>query len=284
MRDFSSSTQALALNTATLGHNVPGKGFGWSTEALIDNCAELGFSGITFWRQEFSQHQNLDSVGRAVRGAGMSVSGLCRSPFFCGPFAPDVQQVKDDFKLAIDQTAELQAECLVILTGGVPIGMKGITAGWGLIESLLAEASEYAAQSGVKLALEPLHPMYGGDRSCIVTVKDALTICENVGARNLGIAVDVYHVWWDSQLETSLKGTDKVFSFHLCDWLAETKDLLLDRGMMGDGVADIPEIRRIVEDVAGYQGLCEIEIFSEYWWSQHPRKVLETCVERFKGC
>lgn len=180
--------------------------------------------------------------------------------------------MKDDFKLAIDQTAELQAECLVILTGGVPTGMKGITAGWGLIESILAEAAEYAAQSGVKLALEPLHPMYGGDRSCIVTVKDALTICENVGAQNLGIAVDVYHVWWDSQLEASLKGTDKVFSFHLCDWLAETKDLLLDRGMMGDGVADIPEIRRIVEDVAGYQGLCEIEIFSEYWWSQPPEK------------
>lgn len=287
MRDFSGSTQALALNTATLGHNIPGAGMGWSTQQVIDACAELGFAGITFWRNELSGAKNLAVIGDAVRASGMAVSGLCRSPFLTGPLAPiDRHTLWDDFKCSIEQTAALQAECLVILTGGVPTGMKGIESGWDEITDILAKATEYAARMDVKLAIEPLHPMYGGDRSCIVTTHDALMICDRIGMDNLGVAIDVYHVWWDTVLDETLRdhGKGRVFSFHLCDWLSDTRDMLVDRGMMGDGVADIRHLRHLVEDVAGYNGLCEVEIFSERnWWRRDPWLVLKTCVERFQS-
>ena len=148
----------------------------------------------------------------------------------------------------------------------------------------MAEAAPYAAARGVRLALEPLNPVYGGNRSCLTTTRDALDICDAIAAPNLGVAIDVYHVWWDTDLPRQLARAGKrIFGYHLCDWLADTQDVLLDRGMMGDGVADLPALRTAVE-AAGYTGLCEVEIFSAAnWWKRDPAEVLDVMVQRFRS-
>ena len=141
-----------------------------------------------------------------------------------------------------------------------------------------------AEAAGITLALEPLNPVYGGNRSCLTTVRDALDMCLAIGSPAVTIAVDVYHVWWDTTLAEVLKraGAERIAGYHLCDWLPDTSDVLLDRGMMGDGVADLKDIRRAVEG-AGYAGFCEVEVFSaENWWKRDPNEVLDVCVERFR--
>ncbi|WP_272849020.1 sugar phosphate isomerase/epimerase family protein [Paracoccus alcaliphilus] len=190
----------------------------------------------------------------------------------------------DDFHASIDMAAELGAPVLTIVTGGVQSGTRGVTDSLRLVTDRVAEAAPYAASRGVRLALEPLNPVYGGDRSCLTTLRDALDICDAVGAPNLGVAVDVYHVWWDTDLPRQLaRAGDRILGYHLCDWLADTSDVLLDRGMMGDGVADLKAIRSAVE-AAGYEGLCEVEIFSaNNWWKRDPAEVLDMIVMRFRS-
>lgn len=284
MRDFWLDHSALALNTATLGHNVEGFGAGWSPEQVIDGCVERGYGGVIFWRREIGP--NAASIGQRARSAGLPVAGLCRSPFLVGPLAPKgAEAVRDDFRSAIDMAADLTAPLLTIVVGGVEAGTKGMSESLKIVAERVSDACGYAEQAGIKLALEPLHPVYGGDRSCLATVRDAVNLCNTIGANNLGVAVDVYHVWWDTDLAAQLAraGGKRIYGFHLCDWLADTRDILLDRGMMGDGVADIRGIREMVES-AGYQGLCEVEIFSkENWWKRDPNEVLDLIVERFRS-
>ncbi|MDQ0390988.1 sugar phosphate isomerase/epimerase family protein [Labrys monachus] len=283
MRDFSHDHSALALNTATLGHNVDGHGAGWAPERIIDACAERGFGGIVFWRREIGGRAV--EIGERARAAGLEVCGLCRSPFLVGPLAlPSRQAVMDDFRASIDMAAALGASCLTICVGGVIEGSHSMRESLRRVADLVAEAVPHAAQAGVSLALEPLHPVYGGNRSCLVTVRDAVDMCEAIADPVLKVAVDVYHVWWDLSLPEQLRrlGGSGIAGYHLCDWLADTRDVLLDRGMMGDGVADLRAIRRAVED-AGYAGYCEVEIFSAAnWWKRDPADVLDICVERFR--
>jgi sugar phosphate isomerase/epimerase len=284
MRDFRHDHSALALNTATLGHNVEGQGAGWPVERVIDACAERGFGGIVFWRREIGK--NAVAIGQRVRAAGLAVAGLCRTPFLVGPLAPrPLAALMDDFHASIDMAAGLEAPVLTIVVGGVEPDTKGMAESLKRVGERVAAAAPYAAERGVRLALEPLHPVYGGDRSCLVTVRDALDLCDWIDSANVGIAVDVYHVWWDTMLADQLKraGKHRILGYHLCDWLAETRDVLLDRGMMGDGVADLKAIRAAVEG-AGYDGLCEVEIFSAgNWWKRDPGEVLDVCVERFRS-
>ena len=284
MRDFRHDHSALALNTATLGHNVEGQGAGWPVERVIDACAERGFGGIVFWRREIGK--NAVAIGQRVRAAGLAVAGLCRTPFLVGPLAPrPLAALMDDFHASIDMAAGLEAPVLTIVVGGVEPDTKGMAESLKRVGERVAAAAPYAAERGVRLALEPLHPVYGGDRSCLVTVRDALDLCDWIDSANVGIAVDVYHVWWDTMLADQLKraGKHRILGYHLCDWLAETRDMLLDRGMMGDGVADLKAIRAAVEG-AGYDGLCEVEIFSAgNWWKRDPGEVLDVCVERFRS-
>ncbi|MFD2442205.1 sugar phosphate isomerase/epimerase family protein [Paracoccus kondratievae] len=190
----------------------------------------------------------------------------------------------DDFHASIDMAAELGAPVLTIVTGGVEPGTRGVVESLRLVTDRVAGAAPYAAARGVKLALEPLNPVYGGNRSCLTTLRDALDICDTIGAPNLGVAVDVYHVWWDTDLPRQLaRAGERILGYHLCDWLAETTDVLLDRGMMGDGVADLKTIRSAVE-AAGYNGFCEVEIFSAgNWWKRDPAEVLDTIVTRFRS-
>jgi len=285
MRDFSNDLSSLALNTATLGHNLDGYGAGWSTEQVIDACAERGFGGIVFWRRELAN--NAISIGERVRASGMQVVGLCRAPFLVGPLvdAGGARAVHDELLRAIDLAAALQAPVLTIVAGGVEPGSKGIVESLSVLADRVAAAVPHATDCKVKLALEPLHPVYAGDRSCLVTLRDALDICDRIDSTQVGVAIDVYHVWWDTTLQAQLEraGSSRILGYHLCDWLANTSDILLDRGMMGDGVAHLVNLRQWVED-AGYSGFCEIEIFSaNNWWQRSPNEVLDQCVERFKS-
>ncbi len=276
LRDFSNDHSALALNTATLGHNLDGHGAGWSPEQVIDACAERGYGGIVFWRREIGA--SAIAIGDRVRAAEMTVAGLCRTPYLTGPEAGS----DDEAKASIDMAAGLGTDVLTIVTGGTEPGSKGVTDSQKRLADRLQVLEPYAAQRGVRLALEPLNPMFGGNRTCLFTVADAQAVCDMVGSSSLGVAVDVYHVWWDRLLGESLRRAQgRILGYHLCDWLENTSDMLLDRGMMGDGVADLKAIRQDVE-AAGYAGLCEVEIFSRDWWAKDPNVVLDTIVERFR--
>lgn len=278
MRDFSNDHSSLALNTATLGHNLPGYGAGWSPEQIIDACAVRGYGGIVFWNREIGARAI--EIGEKVRAAGMAVVGLCRTPYFTGSEAGS----DDDILASIDMAAGLGTSVLTIVTGGTEPGTKGLLDSQKRLAERLANLAPRAAACGVNLALEPLNPMFGGNRTCIMTVRQALEICDIVGLPNIGVAVDVYHTWWDTALSESIYNAEgRILGFHLCDWLENTSDMLLDRGMMGDGVADIRGLRAEIEK-AGYQGYCEVEIFSsENWWKRPPEVVLDIIVERYRG-
>lgn len=277
MRDFTGDHSALALNTATLGHNIDGHGAGWSPEQVIDACAERRYGGIVFWRREIGGRAT--EIGDRVRAAGMHVVGLCRTPYLTGRDAGS----DDEVRASIDMAAGLGAPVLTIVTGGTEPGTKGLSDSRSRLAERIATHADYAAGQGVSLALEPLNPMFGGNRTVIFTVRDALDICEMIDAPNVGIAVDVYHVWWDMRLAQSLsEAKGRLLGYHLCDWLEDTTDMLLDRGMMDDGVADLKAIRGSVE-AAGYDGYCEVEIFSaRTWWQRPPGEVLDTLVDRFR--
>ena len=278
MRDFSNDHTALALNTATLGHNLDGHGAGWPPERVIDACAARGIGGIVFWRREIGDRAS--EIGERVRATGMQVAGLCRTPYLTGSEAG----TDDEIRASIDMAAALGAPVLTVVTGGTEPGTTGLDASRARLAERLAVHADHAAASGVSLALEPLNPMFGGNRTMLFTVRDALEICDRVGAPNLGLAVDVYHVWWDRTLaETLMEARGRVLGLHLCDWLEDTRHMLLDRGMMGDGVADLRAIRGAVE-ATGYDGPCEVEIFSAGdWWQRPPEEVLDTIVERFRA-
>jgi sugar phosphate isomerase/epimerase len=281
VRDFTNDHSALALNTASLGHNLDGAGAGWSPERVIDACAVRGFGGIVFWRREIGTRAV--EIGNRVRAAGMQVVGLCRTPYLVGRDAPPMD---DEAKASIDMAADLGAPVLTIVTGGTDPGTKGLAETQKRLADRVAALAPYAADRGVSLALEPLNPMFGGNRTCLFTVAETLELCRAIAAPNVGIAVDVYHVWWDTRLAQSLsEARGQVLGYHLCDWLEATSHMLLDRGMMGDGVADLPAIRHAVEDGAGYTGFCEVEIFSaENWWKRDPGEVLDVMIERFRRC
>ena len=270
--------ERLALNTATLGHNLDGHGAGWTPERVIDACAARGFGGIVFWDRELGARAA--EIGNRTRAAGLRVDGLCRMPYLVGPDAGS----DDALRAAIDTAAALGAPVVTVVTGGTEPGSVGLAESRARLADRLGPACERARACGVRLALEPLNPMFGGNRSVVFTLRNALEVCEAVGDPDLGIAVDVYHVWWDTTLAESCTAVGaRLAALHLCDWLRDTSDMLIDRGMMGEGVADIPSIRAAVE-AAGYDGPCEVEVFSRRWWARDPAEVLDVVAARFAQC
>jgi sugar phosphate isomerase/epimerase len=281
MRDLAQGgLQHLALNWATVREK-------WSLAETIEGCARRGIPGIAPWRDPV-QAMGAEVAGRQIRDAGLRVSGYCRAGMFPAADAAGLQAALDDNRRAIDEAAALGAECLVILGGGMPAGSKDLPLARRQARDGLAAILPYARECGVPLAIEPLHPMYAADRCCISTLKQANDLCEDLdpqGEGGIGVAIDVYHVCWDPALESEVKraGAARILAFHVCDWLVPTRDLLLDRGMMGDGVIDIPRIRALVE-AAGYDGLIEVEIFSrENWWRRDPEEVLSVIAERYRS-
>lgn len=215
-----------------------------------------------------------------IEANGLGVSGLCRGGWYTAAGALTDEVIEDNNR-AVDEAATIGADCLVMVVGGLADGSKDIYAAREIVQEGLAKTLDYARTQGVKIAIEPLHPAYAADRACVNTLGQALDICDQLGD-GIGVALDVYHCWWDPELDAQIKraGKERLMAFHVCDWLVPTQDLLQDRGMMGDGVIDIPHVRSLVE-AQGFDGLNEVEIFSvENWWQRDPDEVLKVIVER----
>ncbi|WP_369725472.1 sugar phosphate isomerase/epimerase family protein [Bradyrhizobium sp. LLZ17] len=284
MRDFSSDHRWLSLNTATVRKQGDLVG-------IIDACAKHGIRAIDPWRDQVAS-VGLDRAARAVRDARLELSGYCRGGMFPSDASRRIE-VRDDNRRCVDEAKALGAPCIVLVVGGLPQysrpgseASKDIVAARGQVEEALAEMLDYAKQAKLPLAIEPLHPAYAADRACVNTTKQALDICDRLDPGRtgvLGVALDVYHIWWDPELMAQIAraGKDRLLAFHVCDWLVPTRDILNDRGMMGDGVIDIKSARATVE-AQGYAGYCEIEIFSNDWWDKPMDEVLRTCIERHR--
>lgn len=264
--------ERLSLNTATVRKQ-------WNLEQIVEGCARTGIRGISPWRDQVAEC-GLERAATVIRDHQLTVTGLCRGGMFPATDAAAFRKNMDDNRQAVDEAATLGARCLVLVVGGLPEGSRDLAGARAQVRDGIAELLEYARATGVPLAIEPLHPMYAGDRACVNTMAHANDLCDELG-EGLGIAVDVYHVWWDPNLKQEIRraGAERLLTFHICDWLVPTRDLLLDRGMMGDGVIDIPGIRGWVEE-AGYQDMLEVEIFSTDWWARDPLEVLRLCQER----
>jgi sugar phosphate isomerase/epimerase len=205
-----------------------------------------------------------------------------------------LQAALDDNRRAVDEARELDAACLVLVVGGLPGALAGRAAHKDIglarrqVQDGIGRLLDYARTVKMPLAIEPLHPMYAADRACVNTLEQALDICDALDPGRsgaLGVAVDVYHVWWDPKLQAQIAraGRNRLLAFHVCDWLTPTRDLLNDRGMMGDGVIDIPRIRGWVE-AQGFAGYSEVEIFSSLdWWQRDAAETLATCIARHRG-
>jgi sugar phosphate isomerase/epimerase len=285
MRDLSRDHRWLSLNTATVRKQG-------SLLEIIDACARHGIRAIDPWRDQVAA-VGLDRAVKAVRDAKLELSGYCRGGMFTAD-AAHRNEARDDNRRAVGEAKALGAPCLVLVVGGLPqysrpgsTPSKDIWAAQAQVEDGIAELLEYARPANMPLAIEPLHPMFAADRACVNTMRQALDICDRLDpARSgmLGIALDVYHVWLDFELFEQIKraGRDRLLAFHVCDWLVPTTDMLNDRGMMGDGVIDIPRIRGEVE-AQGFNGYVEVEIFSNRWWGMPLDEVLTTCIARMKS-
>jgi len=250
-----------------------------SLAQAIEAYAGAGVAGISIWRDKLAEC-GLDEAARMLKDQGLRVSGLCRAGQFPSDSAAERQARIDDSLVAVDEAVALGADCLIVVAGGLPEGSKDLAGARGMIRDGLGSILPHARAARMPVAIEPLHPMYAADRCAINSLGQALDLCDELGD-GIGVAVDVYHVWWDPNLQAQIaRAGDRVLAYHVCDWLVPTTDLLLDRGMMGDGVIDIPQISAWV-DGTGYDGLIEVEIFSaENWWKRPGEEVIRTCRDR----
>jgi sugar phosphate isomerase/epimerase len=259
----------LSLNTATVRKQ-------WNLAQMIDGCVRHGIRGISPWRDQVAA-MGLKNAVSSIKQNGLAVTGLCRGGFFAE------KDWKDDNLRAIEEAHALGAPALILVVGSMPPGAKDLSSCRQRIQDCIAEILPEARKAGVPLAIEPLHPMQV-TRAAVNTLEQALDMCDALGA-GVGVAVDAYHVWWDPKLEAQIaRAGRRILGYHICDWLPATRELFNDRGMMGDGVIDLPSIRKCIE-AAGYSGFQEVEIFSELdWWKRDPDEVLRTCKERLRSC
>ena len=246
----------------------------WSLRQCLDEYRRLGIGGISVWR-DVIQDVGLDEAARMVRDSGLAVPALVRGGFFCSSDPAKRRKAIDDNKLCIDEAHAIGAEMVVLVVGAEP-GLPLDHAREQVTEAMAA-CLDHAAAHNVKLAIEPLHPMYAADKSCVNRMAEARHICQKLAHPLVGIACDVYHVWWDPDLkrEIELAGEQKtLFGFHVCDWRVNTRHLLTDRGLMGEGCIPLRTIRSWVE-AAGFDGFNEVEIFSADHWATNQVQYLE---------
>jgi sugar phosphate isomerase/epimerase len=269
------SLSNLSINLATVRQQ-------FTIAQAVDACLAQGIGAVAPWRDQV-QATGLKEAAEIVRSNHVRVTGLCRGGMFPAADPSGLAAAIDDNKRAIDEAASLGAECLVLVVGGLPSGSRDIASARQMVTDGLAAILPHARACHMPLAIEPLHPMYAADRSCVNTLEQALDLCDLLGD-GVGVAIDVYHVWWDPKLQVQIARAGaggRILAHHICDWLVPTRDLLLDRGMMGDGVIDLRSIRVAFEN-AGYHGPQEVEIFSaENWWKRPGEEVIATCAERY---
>ena len=258
----------------------------------VEECARREIRAISPWRDQVAK-VGIERIARQLRETGIVLSGYCRGGFFPAADAAGLSAALDDNRRAIDEAALLGAPCLVLVVGSLPGALTGVLAYRDIsrarteVRDGIAASLEYARQIGMPLAIEPLHPMQAADRACVNTLEQALDLCDELDAERsgaLGVAVDLYHVWWDPKLAAQIvrAGAQRLLAYHVSDWLLPTRDLLNDRGMMGDGVIELKKCRGWVE-AAGFAGYSEVEIFSETWWGKPGAEVLDTCIARHRS-
>ena len=263
----------LAIHTQT---NKP-----WTLEQCIAGYVAADVPGISVWRHVL-EPMGADAAGAMLRDAGLHVSALVRGGFFPSADAAERQAAIDENRVCLDEAAAIGAEMVVLVVGAEP-GVSLDEARKQVADGVAA-CLPHAESLGVKLAIEPLHPMYAGDKSCINRMAEAREVCRRLDHPLLGIAVDVYHVWWDPDLETEIRlggeqGT--LFAFHVCDWRVPTRDLLTDRTLMGEGCIDIRQVRGWMDE-AGFDGYTEVEIFSEDYWSMDQNEYLALIKDAYR--
>jgi sugar phosphate isomerase/epimerase len=258
---------------------------GWSLPEAVAGCVAAGVPGIGLWRDKVAE-VGLDVAARLVAASGLTVTSLCRGGFFTGS-ATDRAAAAADNRRAVDEAAALGTDVLVLVVGGLPPGSTDLPGARAQVADGIAALAPYAARRGVRLAIEPLHPMFCADRAVISTLGQALDLAEQVDpgrARpNVGVCIDTYHVWWDPEVQTQIgRAGPRIYAFQVCDFLVPIPpDALLGRGHVGDGVIDIPMLARAVL-ATGYPGLIEVEIFNRQVWDTPGEQTLRTVVDRHR--
>ncbi|ETD34271.1 sugar phosphate isomerase/epimerase [Williamsia sp. D3] len=268
--DLDNPYATLSLNTKTVNS--------WTLAEAVDGAASAGLGAVGLWRDRV-QEAGLASSAKHIADAGLRVSSLCRGGFMTGVLGDGL----DDNRRALDEAAELGAPELVMVMGGLPD--RDLIGARARVEDRLAQLVPYAIDRGVRIALEPLHPMFAADRAVISTLGQALSMASPHPVEAVGVVVDTFHVWWDPELYNKIRQAGKegrISSYQVCDWLVPMEaDPLLSRGMMGDGVIDFGTIGTWVR-AAGYQGDVEVEIFNEKVWSTDGHQVIEDMKQRYR--
>jgi sugar phosphate isomerase/epimerase len=260
----------LSLNQAT----IPS----WSLPQAADACARAGLGWIGVWRDRLAE-VGIAAGARSIQDAGIRVSSLLRGGFFDAPEPALRAKRMDDNRRAVEEAAALQARTLVLVCG--PAAGHDLESSRAYVAEAIGELAEFAAGSDVALGIEPMHPVYCGDRSVVVTLGQALAMVEPHPAARVGVVIDAYHVWWDPELATRVaESTGRILGYHVCDWLVPPPDHLNGRGMMGDGVIDLRGLRRMI-DAAGYEGPIEAEIFNPSVWALPGEEAMEMICRRY---
>ena len=252
----------------------------WDIETAARKYSAAGVAGITVWRDALENRDAADT-GRMLRDEGLSIVSLCRGGFFPSPDRSARARTLDDNRRALDDAAALGAPLLVLVCGSSPA--QPLAESRRQIQDGIAAILPHARERRVKLAIEPLHPMYADTRSAINTLGQANDMAESLQDPCVGVAVDVYHLWWDPHLPNEIArcgSHDNLLAFHVCDWNVPTNDLLLDRALMGEGCINVPAIRGWVEN-AGFGGFVEVEIFSQRHWTRDQDSFLNDITHAF---
>ncbi|WP_432047200.1 sugar phosphate isomerase/epimerase family protein [Streptomyces asiaticus] len=266
----------LSLNQETIKQ--------WSLPELAEGCAKAGVTGVGLWREPVQKY-GVDAAARLVRDAGLTVTSLCRGGFFTASEPEARATALADNRRAIDEAATLGTDTLVLVSGGLPPGSRDLFAARERIADALGELAPYAAEHGVRLAIEPLHPMYASDRCVVSTLAQALDLATRFPADQVGVVVDTYHLWWDDTVADQIAragATGRIAAFQLADWVTPLPEgVLLGRGQLGDGAVDFRWFRERV-DATGYTGPIEVEIFNPTLWARDGAEVLAEVADRYR--
>jgi sugar phosphate isomerase/epimerase len=264
------SLSRLSLNQITVDQ--------WTLPEVVDGCVRAGITTIAPWRERVAE-VGLPVAARLIADAGLRVSSLCRGGFFPAASASERRRADDENRRAVDEAAALGTDVLVLVCG--PPVDRDLAHARAEIAAGIERLVPYAAEHGVRLGVEPLHPMMIAERSAIVTLGEALDLALRFDADEVGVVIDVYHVWWDPALEREIaRAAGRTIGFHVSDWLVPTADLLQGRGMMGDGIIDVPRIRQLV-DANGYEGPIEVEVINRDLWRLRGEELVALTRERF---
>jgi sugar phosphate isomerase/epimerase len=265
----SSELARLAMNQATVPR--------WSVAELIEGCARAGYGGVGLWRDRLDG-LDLATVAKRAARLDLEITSLCRAGWFLMDDDGPLARIEDN-RRAVDEAAALGARTLAVVCG--PAGRYDLPAARRAVTESIAELADYAAEQEVTLGIEPMHPVYCGDRSVIVTLDQSLGVLGTVGRDDIGLVLDSYHLWWDPELARDVaRAAGRIFAVQLADWLAPPPHPLNGRGMLGEGSIDLRAFCRLV-DSTGFSGLFEVEVFNPDVWHRDPAETTRLAAERY---